>query len=86
MSIVNLVSNKLPEEGSVVYCDNGNFACDRAVFSDGEFTGGGEYPSRSYVMTKVTKWFYLKEYSEHHKSNGILSYTLNFDIADSITG
>lgn len=61
MSIVKLLSEEKPKDGSVVYCDNGDFACDRAIYFNGVFIGGGEFPVPSYKMNNVSKWFYLSE-------------------------
>lgn len=61
MSIVKLLSEEKPKGGSIVYCDNGDFACDRAIYSGGLFIGGGEFPVIAYEMNNVSKWFYLDE-------------------------
>lgn len=83
MSIVNLVGDRLPNSGSVVYCDNGIYASDRAIFEGGKFIGGGEFPVPSYEMKHVTKWFYLSEYHEGQTNKN--GYNISFDIASTIT-
>ena len=82
MSIVNYLP-LMPIEGSVVYAYNGDFAPDRAVFRDGKFIGGGEYPSPEYEMNFVSKWFYLNEYEDLQK--GKSSYSISFDEAEKIS-
>lgn len=62
MSIVHSVKDKLPEEGDLVYCDNGEHSSDRAVFKDGKFIGGDDWPILPYEMTCVENWFDLEEY------------------------
>lgn len=80
MSIVNKVSEKLPEEGQAVYCDNGKFANDIAVFKNGKFIGGGDFPVASYEMNQVSKWFDWDEYMAGLRF--IDSCSVNFDNAE----
>ncbi len=85
MSIVRyILKGELPKEGQVVYCDNGEFSPDRAVYRDGEFIGGGEYPVPSYKMSNASKWFDLKDYSDFHRCKGISCYSISFDVAEGI--
>ena len=85
MSIVKYVKDELPKEGAIVYCDNGVFSSDRAVFEGGEFVGGGEFPVPNYKMSQVSKWFDLKEYDDHFKSKGETAYYIRFITAETIT-
>lgn len=86
MSIVKYISrNEYPEEGSIV-CAEGNHPkhpilwSDRCIYRDGVFTSGGEQPVPEYVLPKVTRWFYLDEYSRKHKNPSC--HTVSFDQAD----
>lgn len=72
-----------PKEGSIVYVDNGQYAPDRAVYRDGAFYGGGDFPVREYKMSQVKKWFYLDEYSRHKNS---CAYTISFKEAAEMNG
>lgn len=84
MSIVNHVLDKLPDEGQLVYCDNPPFANDRAIFENGKFIGGGEFPVDCYEMKNVSKWFDYKLYCSFFDKSGINSYTISFDKAEKI--
>lgn len=84
MSIIKYVKDELPQEGAVVYCDNGDFSSDRAIFSNGKFVGGGDFPAPMYNMSFVSKWFYIESYYEYHKKIGKNSYNVTFDIANTI--
>lgn len=79
MSIVHSIKDKLPNEGDVVYCDNGKYASDRAVYRDGKFIGGGDYPVKPYTMSQVSKWFSLDVY-RYCKGGG--SYGVSFEEAE----
>lgn len=81
MSIVKYLP-ELPENNSVVYADNGNFASDRAIFVDGKFMGGGEFPIPEYEMTNVSKWFYMDEYHKHQGNRSC--YFISFDEAEKL--
>jgi len=76
MSIVHRVIDKLPSEGEVVYCDNGKYSSDRAIYMDGQFLGGGEYPVKEYAMSCVSKWFNLDVYY-HCKGRGSCGVSFN---------
>ena len=80
MSIVNYLP-ELPKEGSVVFADNGKYSSDRAIFKNGEFVGGGDYPVMPYTMSFVLKWFYLDEYDE---KMGGGSYLIGFEEAENL--
>ena len=86
MSIVHHLP-ELPTDNSIVYADNGEFSPDRAIYKDGSFFGGGEFPVPQYKMNYVTKWFYLDVYSDHIKSdqNGNKCYTISFDQAENMS-
>ena len=79
MSIVHRVIDNLPSEGDVVYCDNGKYSSDRAIYKDGQFLGGGEFPVKEYAMSCVSKWFNLDEYRYCKNSSG---YRVSFDDAE----
>jgi hypothetical protein len=65
VSIVKSYPQEYPQEGQVVYADNGKFSPDRAIFKNGQFIGGGEFPVAPYSMSFVSKWFCLDEYKEN---------------------
>ena len=73
---------ELPEEGSVVYADNGKFSPDRAVFRNGQLIGGGDFPLPICVMSNVSKWFYLDEYQRRQK--GKSCYSVSFGEAEKM--
>ena len=79
MSIVNYLP-KLPKEGSVVFADNGKYPSDRAIFKNGKFVGGGEFPLPPYTMSRVSKWFYFDEYFNKIKG----SCSISFDQAERL--
>ena len=79
MGIVHRISDKLPIEGEVVYCDNGKYSSDRAIYKNGQFIGGGEFPVRPYLMSCVSKWFNLDVYG-FCKGRG--SYFISFNDAE----
>nr|AKH46291.1 hypothetical protein [uncultured marine virus] len=79
MTIVNNVKDKLPNQGDVVFCDNGKYAPDRALFKGGKFIGGGDYPVKEYSMSFVSKWFDLDVY-DYCKGGG--SYGVSFKDAE----
>jgi hypothetical protein len=83
MSIVNYVKDKLPEERTVVYCDNSPLPNDRAIFKNGSFIGGGEFPVKEYHMKNVTKWFDYELYSELMEEK-YDCYSVSFDLADTL--
>ena len=85
MSIVKYVKDELPKDGAIVYCDNGGFSSDRAIFKNGEFQGGGDFPVPCYKMSHVSKWFDLNEYDRHFKNKGEATYGIGFSIAETIT-
>ena len=84
MSIVRYISEELPKEGALVFCDNGKRPSDMAYFTGGEFIGGGDFPMREYKMKHVTKWFYMDEYSLYFKERGKNSYLVSFKTAESM--
>lgn len=84
MSIVKRVKDETPKEGQIVYCDNGQYSEDRAIFKNGEFIGGGDFPISPYKMNHVTKWFCLSDYDSHFKAKGQTSYGISFGIASEI--
>ena len=84
MSIVKSVKDELPKDGAIVYCDNGGFSSDRAIFKNGDFIGGGEYPSPEYVMNYVENWFYLDLYEQYHEKIGCACYFVDFETARNI--
>jgi len=81
MSIVHYLP-EMPENGATVYADNGKFSADRAIFRDGKFLGGGEFPVPQYEMHHATKWFNMSEYDAHHRN--VPCYTVSFDRAESL--
>ncbi len=81
MSIIKLANVELPKEGSIVYCEQGVLCC-RAIFRDGVFIGGGEYPEPEYIIDDVVRWFCFDEYREHHKGKGF--FYVSFDAASKI--
>ena len=83
MSIVKLSIFELPKEGDVVYCDNGAYSSDRAIFRNGYFMGGGDM-SKPYKMNYVTKWFDFRLYDNYFRAKGETCYSVSFDIADNI--
>lgn len=82
MSIVHYLP-EVPEDDTVVFAYDEKRGPDRAIYSGGEFTGGGDFPIRPYKMFSVSKWFYLDEYGENFPaaSNGNKCYTVSFDQA-----
>jgi len=85
MTIVKNTAEVLPNEGQLVHCDNGDH-CDRAIFIDGKFIGGGEYPVAEYEIANVTKWFCEEEYDQHFSDAGIGCYDVSFELAEKIGG
>lgn len=83
MSIVHKVVDQLPKEGQVVFCDNGKYSSDRAIFKDGSFMGGGDFPVAPYRMSCVSKWFCLDEYD---KCKGGGGYGVGFTDAEQMNG
>jgi hypothetical protein len=85
MSIVKYIEkDEYPNEGDIVYCDNGKYSPDRAIYRNGEFIGGGEFPIPSYKMSCVSKWFNLSEYGSHKNKAGKNSYCVSFEDAESM--
>lgn len=85
MSIVKYIEkDEYPNDGDIVYCDNGKFSPDRAVYKDSEFIGGGDFPVPRYKMSCVSKWFNLSEYDNRKKKAGEKSYFVSFEDADSM--
>jgi len=87
MSIVHHLP-ELPEEGAVVYADNGDLYCaDRAIYKDGNFIGGGDFPFPEYTMSFVSKWFYLDEYGGNIEpdESGNKCYTVSFEKAEKMS-
>jgi len=82
VSIVHYLP-ELPEEGATVFADNGKFSADRAIFKDGKFLGGGEFPVPRYEMHHVAKWFDMRIYEEHHKN--ARCFCVSFAIAETLS-
>jgi hypothetical protein len=83
MSIIHSVKDKLPNDGDMVYCDNGKYAGDRAIYRNGEFTGGGEFPVRPYTMSQVCNWFDFNLYMHCARKKNIC--TISFDQAETMS-
>jgi len=81
MSIIKYTKDELPKERQVVYCDNEPHSSDRAIFTDGKFIGGGEYPVKEYEMTNVTKWFDFEEFDMKINSS---CYSVSFEEAEKL--
>ena len=84
MSIVKYVTDELPIEGSIVYANNIGSLDDRAIFKNGKFYGGDEFPMPEYLMKNVSKWFYLNEYENYCINSGKTSFVISFSVAETI--
>jgi len=85
--IVKRYPDITPNERQIVYATNGR-TCDKCMFIDGKFIGGGEMYVKEYELPGVTKWFDFEAYCKWHTDrlpNGIGSYDVTFEAARKIT-